>query len=156
MFFNCPPASVALNSFCEVAEGIKKCADEHYGNTAIVPVLDTLHVVPWSGDGKYKVGSVLCETKWMDGSAQEACLRLVLVAKLGYQSMSTYYSNAGNKGAPVYHVRNPTPMQLGHLVMLLDFLHYFLILQDFYWISCFFAGFFTPSQKQILLYQEIP
>ena len=141
-----PPVSVALNSFYEVAEGIKKCADEHYGNTAIVPVLDTLHDVPWSGDGKYKVGSVPCETKWMDGSAQEACPRLVLVVKLGYQSMSIYYSNAGNKGASVYHVRNPTPMQLGHLVMLLDFLQDFLILQDFYWISCFYRIFYAVSK----------
>ena len=73
--FQLPPVSVALNSFCEVAEEIKKWADEHYGNIAIVPVLDTLHDVPWSGGGKYKVGSVLCETKWINGSAQDACPR---------------------------------------------------------------------------------
>ena len=82
MSFNFLPVSVALNSFCEVAEGIKKCAEDHYGNTAIVPILDTLHDVPWSGDGKYKVGSVLCETKWMDGSAQDACPRLVISGEI--------------------------------------------------------------------------
>ena len=48
-----------------------------YGNGAILPESKCAHPVPWAGHGKYKVGEVLCEMHWSDGSYQEACPRTV-------------------------------------------------------------------------------
>ena len=47
------------------------------GNAFIKPAVGRAHPVPWAGHGKYKVGEVLCEMHWSDGSYQEACPRTV-------------------------------------------------------------------------------
>ena len=61
----------------EAPMGLKGCKEGHQGNISITPVVETLHDVPWAGDDKYKIGSVMCKTKWLDGSPQEACPRQV-------------------------------------------------------------------------------
>ncbi len=44
---------------------LAQCEGGHQGNILQVPDLNTLHSAPWADKGKYKVGAVLCETKWM-------------------------------------------------------------------------------------------
>ena len=60
----------------------------------------TLHALPWAGDGKRRVGEVLCEASWiapyLDGAPVAACPRymartqLERLSALGYQLMSGY------------------------------------------------------------------
>ena len=58
----------------EAPMSLQRCQDGHQGNATMIPVLDTLHDVPWT-QGNYKTGSVLCETKYLNFSPQEACPR---------------------------------------------------------------------------------
>lgn len=67
-----------------------------YPNATIVPDLDTFHELPWAGDGKYKVGQFLCETRWLDLSYQAAAPRYVArrqidrLTSMGLRLMSAY------------------------------------------------------------------
>ena len=55
---------------------LPQCQSGHQGNILQVPDLTTLHPVPWADKGKYKVGAVLCESRWMAGDTPHtACPR---------------------------------------------------------------------------------
>ena len=41
-------------------------------NGLLMAACDCVRPIPWAGKGKYKVGEVLSEMHWMDGSIQEA------------------------------------------------------------------------------------
>ena len=70
-------AVVGLGPLHEMPTFLRECVEANLGNVTMVPFLDTLHDVPWAGKDKYKVGSILCETKRLDGSPQAACPRYV-------------------------------------------------------------------------------
>ena len=65
---------IAMGPCFEAPMSLQRCQDGHQGNATMIPVLDTLHDVPWT-QGNYKTGSVLCETKYLNFSPQEACPR---------------------------------------------------------------------------------
>ena len=44
---------------------LKECADGHHGNCALIPQPETLHEVPWAGEQRHRVASILCETAWV-------------------------------------------------------------------------------------------
>ena len=45
---------------------------------AIVPDLDSLHSLPWAGDGKYRIAEFYCETAWLPSlQFQDACPRYI-------------------------------------------------------------------------------
>ena len=55
----------------------------HYGNCDLVPILDTLHLLPWMGDGKYRIGQIYCNLCWkIDGTIQEANTRHMAARQL--------------------------------------------------------------------------
>ena len=68
------------------------------------PMPDTLRAVPWSGDGRRRIGEVLCEASWIavhghrqrDAAPITACTRYVArtqlerLSALGYQLLSGY------------------------------------------------------------------
>jgi len=70
------------------------------GNAIVRPMPGTLHDLPCDGQGKHRIGEVLCETFWMppyrDGAPQAACTRYLArtqldrLSALGYQLMSGY------------------------------------------------------------------
>ena len=66
--------TVALGPACEPHLVLKKCVEMNQGNAVCQPLLDTLYPITWS-KSKYKVGAVMCETQWLDGSPQDACPR---------------------------------------------------------------------------------
>lgn len=45
-------------------------AMEDTSNVLAKPIIDTFHMLPWSGDGIYKVGEFMCETSLADGRPQ--------------------------------------------------------------------------------------
>ncbi len=61
----------------EIADGLVQVENYQFGNSSFAAIVDTLHDVPWAGEGKYKIGSVICESNWLDGTRQEACPRSV-------------------------------------------------------------------------------
>ncbi len=73
---------------------LPECVEKHQGNLLQVPDLSTLHPVPWANKGKYKVGAVLCETKWMpDYTPHVVCprylaqMQLDRLHKMGYSCL---------------------------------------------------------------------
>ena len=44
---------------------LKECAEGHHGNCVLMPQPETLHEVPWAGEQKHSVASILCETSWV-------------------------------------------------------------------------------------------
>ncbi|XP_041355721.1 lengsin-like [Gigantopelta aegis] len=67
------------------------------GNMVIVPDLDTLHPLPWAGNGKFKVAEFYCETASMPSRKyQEACPRYIAkrqwqrLQDMGYDSFSGF------------------------------------------------------------------
>ncbi|XP_041355678.1 lengsin-like isoform X2 [Gigantopelta aegis] len=67
------------------------------GNMAILPDLDTLHPLPWAGNGKFTVAEFYCETAWLPSlKYQEACPRYIAKRQwqrlqvMGYDSFSGF------------------------------------------------------------------
>lgn len=40
--------------------------EQGFPNIVITPEPDTFHDLPWAGDGKFRIGEVLCEPKWQE------------------------------------------------------------------------------------------
>ena len=75
----------------------KEILDTKYGNMAVIPDLDTLHSLPWAGNGKYKVAEFYCETAWLPSlQFQDACPRYIAKRQcqrlddLGYELFSGF------------------------------------------------------------------
>ena len=52
---------------------LKEAMERLYTNMHVIPRPGTCHPLPWAGAGKFKVGEVLCNCYWRDGSEHEAC-----------------------------------------------------------------------------------
>ncbi|XP_041355710.1 lengsin-like [Gigantopelta aegis] len=75
----------------------KEVSDAGFGNMVFVPDLDTLHPIPWAGNGKFKVAEFYCETAWMPSRKyQDACPRYIAkrqsqrLQDMGYDSFSGF------------------------------------------------------------------
>ena len=75
----------------------KELLETKCGNMAIVPDLDSLHSLPWAGDGKYKIAEFYCETAWLPSlQFQDACPRYIAKRQwqrlhdLGYEIFSGF------------------------------------------------------------------
>jgi len=98
--------------------------DGNFSNIIMRPMIGTVRALPWAGgDGKRRVGEVLCEASWiapyLDGAPVTACTRymartqLERLSTLGYQLMSGYeakffvYRNGGGDreltDRPLFH-----------------------------------------------------
>ena len=47
------------------------------GDCVLRPAIDGIFPLLWSGQGKHRIGEVICETYWLDGSSQNCCPRYV-------------------------------------------------------------------------------
>ena len=55
----------------------RRVKESNYGNIFAKPACNQIISLPWAGTDKFKIGEVICETTWPDGSIQEACPRYV-------------------------------------------------------------------------------
>ena len=61
---------------CDVLE-FPEVAAMSFGNMKLIPCPDTLHALPWVTQEKFRVGEILCETRWAAGNPQEVCPRYI-------------------------------------------------------------------------------
>ena len=47
------------------------------GNMKLIPCPDMLHALPWVTQEKFRVGEILCETRWTADNPQEVCPRYI-------------------------------------------------------------------------------
>ena len=67
-----------------------------FGNVKMIPHPETIHSLPWVTPGKFVVGEVLCETRWLGNNPQEMCPRYMARNQLermldhGYRLTSSF------------------------------------------------------------------
>ncbi len=71
---------IAMSPNMERPLFLPQCAEQHNGNVCLVPDPRTLQEIPWAGGDKYRVSSLICETKWLpDYEPQPACPRYGMI-----------------------------------------------------------------------------
>ena len=68
--------AIGLGPGCETLE-FPEVAAMSFGNMKLIPCPDTLHALPWVTQQKFRVGEILCETRWTADNPQEVCPRYI-------------------------------------------------------------------------------
>ena len=70
------PGNLIFGPRSEIIE-CKCVLETKYGNSYSKPMCNKIVELPWAGTDKFKIGEILCEPMWQDGTIQEACPRYV-------------------------------------------------------------------------------